>query len=201
MTALLYIHGFLSSPQSHKAQLTQDYLAQHHPEISFHAPALTAYPGKTHDELEAIVQAHLSEPLYLMGSSMGGFWATYLAEKYDLPAVLINPACEPLKLMPNYVGRSLRNYHTKERYRLEPHHLDELAAVDVAPIKRLQNYWLLAQTGDETLDYRKAVAKYQGCKQQIEEGGDHGFVAFERHLPASLSFFQDFYRNRTEHCV
>lgn len=188
MAALVYIHGFLSSPLSFKAQQTAQWLAQQHPEISFHCPQLPPYPAQTQLLLEALVESLLHEPVYLMGSSLGGFWATWLAEKYNLRAVLINPAVRPQDFMPAYLEVDLKSYHTDDSYRLCAHHIDEIIAVDIAP-SRLQNYWLLVQAGDETLDYRKAVQKYAGCKQTIEAGGDHAFQGFERFFADCMDFF------------
>jgi predicted esterase YcpF (UPF0227 family) len=189
MAALLYIHGFLSSPLSFKAQQTAHWLAEHHPDIEFHCPQLTPYPAHTQHLLELLVERLLPEPIYVMGSSLGGFWATWLAEKYNLRAVLINPAVRPQDFMPAYLEVDLKSYHTDDSYRLSAHHIDEIVAVDV-PVTRLQNYWLLVQTGDETLDYRQAVQKYQSCKQTIEEGGDHSFQGFERFLADCITFFK-----------
>ena len=124
-----------------------------------------------------------------MGSSLGGYWATWLAERYDLPAVLINPSVAPYEFMPAYLEVDLKSYHTDDSYRLEPRHIADMQAANV-PVLRPNNYWLLAQTGDEVLDYRAAVAKYQGCKQTIESGGDHAFVGFESHLPDLLSWLE-----------
>jgi predicted esterase YcpF (UPF0227 family) len=83
----------------------------------------------------------------------------------------------------------LKSYHTDDVYRLHAHHVDEIKTVDVQP-QRLDNYWLLVQTGDETLDYRQAVKKYAGCKQTVEEGGDHAFQGFERYLESGLEFLR-----------
>jgi len=113
MPALIYIHGFLSSPLSHKAQQVGEWLGESRPNIVYHCPMLSAYPGEVQNSLEQLVESLLPEPVYLMGSSMGGFWATYLAEKYDLPAVLINPAVKPTSLMPKYVGLPLKNYNRR----------------------------------------------------------------------------------------
>jgi uncharacterized protein len=187
MASLLYIHGFLSSPQSFKARQTQAWLAANHPEIAYHCPQLSPYPGQTQRELEHIVESLLPQPVYLMGSSLGGFWATWLAEKYDLRALLINPAVRPHHFMPRYTGQELKGYHTDDRYLLTATHVEEIKAVDV-PVNRHGNYWLLVQTGDETLDYRDAVQKYAGCKQTIEEGGDHSFQGFDRYLEPGLEF-------------
>lgn len=189
MAALLYIHGFLSSPLSLKAQQTAQWLAAVHPEIDFLCPQLTPYPAQTRDFLDSLVESRLSEPVYLMGSSLGGFWATWLAEKYNLRAVLINPAVRPQDFMPAYLEVDLKSYHTDDSYRLSAHHIDEAKAVDV-PVLHPHNYWLLVQTGDETLDYRRAVQKYHGCKQTIEEGGDHSFRGFERFLDDCMTFFK-----------
>lgn len=189
MSALIYIHGFLSSPLSHKAQQVQTWLAENRTDIDYHCPFLPPYPGQARDLLESLVES-LPGPVYLMGSSLGGFWATYLAEKYDLRAVLINPAVKPSMLMPEYVGVELQNYHTDDTYVLSEQHIDELRAVDTPQIQRLDNYWLMAQTGDETLDYRLAVEKYRGCKQLVEEGGDHAFQDFERWIGRTIDFLE-----------
>lgn len=187
MAALLYIHGFLSSPLSFKAQQTQAWLAANHPEIDYYCPQLSPYPNETQKGLEELVESLLPQPIYLMGSSLGGFWATWLAEKYNLRALLVNPAVNPQSFMPKYLGMELKSYHTDDTYLLQPHHIDEIIEVDIQP-KRLANYWLLVQTGDETLDYRNTVEKYAGCKQTIEEGGDHAFQGFERYLESGLAF-------------
>lgn len=190
MAALLYIHGFLSSPFSMKAQQVKHWLSGAHPDIAFHCPHLTPYPAQTQAGLVALVEQLLPEPVYLMGSSLGGFWATWLAERYNLRALLINPAVRPQSFMPAYLEVDLTGYHTDDSYRLSAGHIDEIIAADV-PVTRHANYWLLVQTGDETLDYRDAIAKYQGCRQTVEEGGDHSFLGFERYLEPALVFLRN----------
>lgn len=192
MSAIIYLHGFLSSPASTKAQVVKAYLHEHEPAISFHCPHLTPYPRQCQRELEALVEFLQPEPLWLMGSSLGGFWATWLAERHNLPAVLINPAVRPWTFMPEYLGVDLKGYHTDDSYRLDAGHIDEIRAVDCPLITRPDNYWLLVQTGDETLDYREAVEKYRLCRQTVETGGSHAFEDFERHLPAMVRFFREF---------
>lgn len=189
MAALLYVHGFLSSPLSFKARQTAAWLAMNYPDISFHCPQLPPYPAQTQHQLEQLVESLLPQPVYLMGSSLGGFWATWLAEKYNLHAVLINPAVRPQDFMPAYLEVDLKSYHTDDSYHLHAAHIDEIIAADV-PVTRKSNYWLLVQTGDETLDYRQAVQKYAGCKQTVEQGGDHAFQGFERYLQYCIEFFQ-----------
>lgn len=189
MPLLLYIHGFLSSPFSHKAQQVQAWLADNRPDIDYACPALTAYPDQALARLEALVEERLPEDIYLLGSSLGGFYATHLAEKYNLRSVLINPAVAPHRLISEYLDRDLKNYHTDEHYRLGSEHIDTLRALDRDRLQYPANFWLMVQTGDETLDYRQAVAKYRGCRQLVEEGGDHSFQNFDRWLPGILEFF------------
>lgn len=190
MSALIYIHGFLSSPRSLKALQVQAWLQAHRPDIRYECPFLTPYPGQVQRQLEALVQALQPQPVYLLGSSLGGYWATWLAEQFDLRAVLINPAVRPSMLMPEFLGATLQNYHTADTYQLTPAHIDEIRAVDTPQLQRPANYWVLLQSADETLDYRRAVAKYRACRQLVEAGGDHGFQGFERWLPAILDFFE-----------
>lgn len=191
MSLLLYIHGFLSSPASHKAQQVAGWLEQNKPGVDYACPALTAYPDEAVARLEAAVEQHLPRPVYLLGSSLGGYYATHLAEKYDLPAVLINPAVAPYRLIGDYLDKDLQNYHNQERYRLGHQHFEVLRALEIDRLQYPDNFWLMVQTGDETLDYRHAVEKYRGCRQLVEEGGDHSFQNFQRYLPNIFQFFVD----------
>lgn len=187
MATLLYIHGFNSSPQSHKARQTEAWLAAEHPEIGFRCPFLSAYPDIAMRELEAELAA-VSGPVYLMGSSMGGFYATWLAARRGARAVLINPAVRPW-LGRDYLLGPQANHHTGEIAVIEPRHLDALRAWEVDPLPRPQDLLVLLQTGDEVLDYRQAEDKYRVCRLVVEPGGDHGFQHFERHFSAIHEFF------------
>lgn len=196
MPILLYIHGFLSSPHSYKAQAMQQWLQRHRPDIEYHCPFLTPYPNACASTLESIVENTLErdDVIYLMGSSMGGFWATYLAERYDLPAVLINPAVDAVNLLPAYIDQPLKNYHNDDVYCLKADDLTALSRYDTALIQRYRNYWLFVQEGDETLDYRLAVRQYQHCRQTIEPNGDHSFQGFDRFHSAVIDFFENYYK-------
>ena len=190
MPALIYIHGFLSSPLSFKACQLQRWLAANHPEITYYCPQLTPYPEQTRRELELLVESLLPQPVYLMGSSLGGFWASWLVEKYNLRAILINPSVRPYDFMPQHLGKLLKSYHSEAVYCLNAQHIAEIKSAEVTP-RRKKNYWLLLQTGDETLDYRDAQEKYAACKQTIEEGGDHSFQGFERYFAPCLEFLSE----------
>lgn len=125
--------------------------------------------------------------LSLVGSSLGGFYATWLAEKYHCPAVLINPAVKPHELLKQYLGENT-NYYTAERWVLNESHIRQFSELYIEKITQPQRYLLMLQTGDQTLDYREAKEKYADCPCIIEQGGTHEFEGFERYLDKILSF-------------
>ncbi len=186
--ALIYIHGFNSSPASLKARQTDKWLSVHHPQVPFFCPQLSNQPDLAIQHLQALIE-QAGQPVGLVGSSMGGYYATWLAERYGLPAVLINPAVKPYELMQDYLGENA-NYHTGERYVLEQRHVEAVRQLEVSAPLNPSRYWVLLQTGDEVLDYRQAESRYIGCRMTIEPGGDHSFQHYERHLPAIFEFLQ-----------
>lgn len=184
---LFYIHGFNSSPQSAKARILGDAVADD-PRVQLHVPALPYDPGQSIAILKAEVEQCLPEPVGLVGSSMGGFYGTWLAEHYALPLVLVNPAIRPFELLRDYLGVN-ENVYTGERYEFTEQHIQELRQLDIPQVSQPERYLLLTQTADEVLDFRQGVAKFAHSKQIVEEGGSHGFDGFERHLPTLYSFF------------
>ncbi len=186
---LLYIHGFNSSPQSHKASALRGWLAQQHPQITCEIPYLKPYPAESIAQLEAIVERYLEkrELVGLMGSSLGGFYAAFLAEKYNLRAVLINPSARPFELLSKYIGEN-KNFYNDDHYLFEQKHVDELKTFYVPQHTHPENLLLMVQTGDEALDFREATAKYVSSQNIIEYGGDHGFQHFERWFTYTLRF-------------
>ena len=166
------------------------WLQANRPQMSFLCPFLTAYPDQTLATLELLVEQRGSKPLYLVGSSLGGFLATWLAEKYDLKAVLINPLVDLGLFKDTYINTPLKNYHTEDTYTLRETHIAVFKSVDVPVISRSENYLLMVQTGDDVLDYRLAVHKYAACRQVIESGGDHTFQHFETHILELMDFLE-----------
>ena len=191
MTALLYIHGFNSSPQSHKASIFKQWLAQQHPQINYEVPYLKPYPADAVAQLQVLVENYLAkkENIGLVGSSLGGFYAAYLAEKYSLRAVLVNPSVRPFELLGKYIGEN-KNFYNDDHYLFEQKHVDELKAFFVAKDSHPDNLLLMVQSGDEALDFKEATAKYVHSQNIIEYGGDHGFQNFERWLPYILQFLK-----------
>ena len=183
---IVYLHGFNSSPYSGKAMQLGEYLRSLGRGDEYACPALANSPSEAIAQVEARITHHVG-PVTLVGSSLGGFYATYLAEKHGLKAVLVNPAVHAHTLLRNALGPQT-NWHTGAQWVLTERHLAELAAIDVTRITLPERYLLLVQTGDEVLDYRDAVAYYAGSRHIVETGGDHGFSGFERHLQTIVDF-------------
>jgi len=187
---LLYIHGFNSSSESHKANVMAEFCQKHRPDIKVVKPQLPSFPQQASEFLQAIVEQYQDDyKIGLVGSSLGGYLSTWLNYHYGFKAVVVNPAVKPYELLVDYLGEQTNPY-TFETYYLENKHIDELKALEIVKLQNPQDFWLLQQTEDEVLDYRQAVHKYQGSKQTIEQGGDHSFVDFERYPQDILSFLE-----------
>ncbi|QYK04672.1 YqiA/YcfP family alpha/beta fold hydrolase [Shewanella zhangzhouensis] len=188
---LLYIHGFNSSPQSDKGVLSANFMAAHHAGVRLVQPQLPTDIEQAVALLCEITEEAKArgEPLRFIGSSLGGFFATYLAETYGGKAALINPAVSPYDLFEAFLGPQ-HNPYTGEDYLVLPSHREALKRYDVAAIANPDRFFVLLQTGDEVLDYRLALGKYHCCRLLIEPGGDHSFVGFERQLPDIAAFLE-----------
>lgn len=148
--------------------------------------ACPALPPLAADAIREIEKLAPDARTCFLGSSLGGFYATYLAEKHDARAVLVNPAIDPHVGLRAYLGPQ-SNLHTGEPYELTETHLREWQNLYVPRITP-RRYLLLVETGDEVLDYRRAVARYAGAEQVVVEGGDHSLQSFPRHLPRIVEF-------------
>ncbi len=185
---LLYIHGFNSSPLSHKAQVMAEYCKVHRPDIKVIVPRLPSYPSQAAEFLVQLVEEYKdTHQIGLVGSSLGGYLSTWLNHQYGFKAALVNPAVKPYELLVDYLGKQVNPY-TQEEYFLEEKHMEELLVLQVETLHSVDDLWLLQQEGDEVLDYRQAVDKYSACKQTIEKGGDHSFVNFERYPEQIIQF-------------
>lgn len=176
----LYLHGFLSGPNGGKAHQMADYMAERGLADHFHAPALPTDPLAAMIEIEAEIIDLDFEPFVLIGSSLGGYYATVLAEKWNAPAVLLNPAVRPWEFAEHFVGVHT-HYQTGERVVVRPDFvstLHDLAPEHVDP----RRYWLLACLGDEVLDTRRAADYYAGSRQTLLDGGSHAFEMFGDYL-------------------
>jgi uncharacterized protein len=183
----LYIHGFNSAPASIKARQLHTRLAALGRADEFACPALPPSPRDAMALLERVIAGRGDQPLVLVGSSLGGFYATWLAEHHDCRAVLVNPAITPHEGLVAWLGPQ-KNLYTGEAYELTRGHLAEMAALFVPRSTHPGRLFLMHTTGDELLDWRIAVARFAGSKQHIVEGSDHGFAEFEQHLDEVIAF-------------
>ena len=192
-TTIVYLHGFNSGTASAKAQQLGREIAALDPQSrpAYFVPQLHHRPATAMREVMAWVDAANAhsgnDRLTFVGSSLGGFYATYLAERYGAKAVLINPAIRPAKSLASYLGPQL-NPVTGEAHELTRDHFAELEAFNVVRVTQPHRYFLLVQSGDELLDWREAVAFYAGAWQSVQGGGDHAFQHFEKQIAPILRF-------------
>ncbi|WP_107851884.1 YqiA/YcfP family alpha/beta fold hydrolase [Oceanimonas marisflavi] len=188
MATLLYLHGFNSSPNSIKARLMHEHLEACRPDIELICPQLAATPAAAWEQIASICD-QLNTPFGVVGSSLGGFWATRVAEHYGVCAVVVNPAVNPHVLLADWLGEQVNPY-TNERYTLTGQHMAELAELRVSEPTCLDRIWLLQQQGDEVLDYREALDYYHFARTCIQKGGDHAFIGFDHYCAQIIRFLQ-----------
>jgi len=178
---IIYLHGFRSSSTSVKAQQLRHFITDRQLADQFWCEDLPTSPQKAIERVSEVIEKSAPRPL-IVGSSLGGYYATFLAEKYDLKAVLVNPACRAAELLEPWIGPH-RNLYTGEMFDLTREHIHELRRISVTPLDQPRRFWVLLETGDEVLDYREAVETYRGARLEIIEGGNHGLESFPRFVP------------------
>ena len=186
---LIYLHGFNSSPQTVKGRKLEAAAAALDIPPRVYVPTLHHRPALATRDVCAWVDENCPEraALTLVGSSLGGFYATWLAEKYGARAIVINPAVHPASTLLAYVGPQ-RNLHTGELWDLAAGHFTELEALSVARLTRMERYFLLTCSADELLDWRAAVRRYAGAWQCVVGGGNHGWEDIDAEIPSMLRF-------------
>lgn len=184
---ILYLHGFRSSPNSRKALQIRAALAARGQADDYVCPQLPASPRQAIDLAQAACRLEDPARLVIIGSSLGGYYATWLAEHSGCRAVLLNPAVTPYEDLKAHLGRQ-PVYFSEASIDMKPEYLDELLALDTPRITQPARYFLLAATGDEVIDWRTMVAKYAGCRQRVIDGSDHQIADFATYLPEVLGF-------------
>ncbi|MFL0810855.1 MAG: DNA repair protein RadA [Agarilytica sp.] len=191
MATVIYIHGFLSSPLSKKAQVTKAWLAENYSKVRYLCPQLSSYPSEAKAQLESTIKGCEGEKVFAIGSSLGGYWATHFVEAGLIEkAVLVNPAVSPASRFPEFIDVDLKSYYSDTVYRLSQSDVENFKEFDCEKLQAPEKYWLLVQTEDETLDYRLAVEKYKACEQTVEDGGNHSFEGYDRFLQGIAEFFE-----------
>ncbi|WP_316653814.1 YqiA/YcfP family alpha/beta fold hydrolase [Ralstonia condita] len=188
--SIVYLHGFRSSPRSFKAQLLGRRMASIGLQDHYVCPMLPVSPREAMNEVETLLadlRGRCGAPPVLIGSSLGGYYATWLAERHGLRAALLNPATHPERDLAKYVGEQPL-WHGGGTIRVEPHHLDELRALAVPVTTQPGRYYLLAATDDEVLDYREMLAHFPGANTRVIDGGDHGISDFAQYIDEVLVF-------------
>lgn len=184
---ILYLHGFRSSPQSFKARILAQRMQALGRSSEYQCPQLPASPREAIALARDIAGGAKPGELSLVGSSLGGYYATHLAEALGCRAVLLNPAVQPPRDLEKYVGVTTA-YHSSERFEFKREYIDELKSLAVGKISLPGRYFLIAATGDEVLDWQEMVAHYPGARHIVIDGSDHGISEFEAYADRVLQF-------------
>jgi predicted esterase YcpF (UPF0227 family) len=188
VTHLLYLHGFRSSPQSQKAHTMHQVMVQQHPEVVWWCPQLPPSPKAAMALLINGIADWPHESTAVMGSSLGGFYATHLAALIGCRAVLLNPAVNPARDLAHYIGEQTSWHDAQERFFFRPEFVQELRDQTSTAVLHPDRTLAIIAKGDEVLDWREMQARYPGARIRLLEGGDHALSNFEAHLPEILAF-------------
>jgi predicted esterase YcpF (UPF0227 family) len=186
---LLYLHGFRSSPQSTKARRIAAWVGAERPEVQWWCPQLPPSPRAAMAMVCGATDARPADSLAVIGSSLGGFYATALAERRGCRAVLLNPAVDPARDLTHFIGENRAWHDPQQRLDFRAEYIDELRALAAAPT-RPERYLAIVAKGDEVLDWREMAARYAGAHIELLEGGDHALTDFDEHLPAVMRFLE-----------
>lgn len=187
-THLLYLHGFRSSPLSAKAQKMARYVAAHHPAVVWWCPQLPPSPQAAMQMVMRGIAGWPRESMAVVGSSLGGFYATHVAESCGCKAVLLNPAVNPARDLAKYIGEQTAWHDPNERFFFDPGFVEEFRALQQGPPGQPDHYFSVIAKGDEVLDWREMTGRYPGTRIKLLEGGDHALSDFDKHLQEIVQF-------------
>lgn len=191
-THLLYLHGFRSSPHSAKARKMAEILKSRYPAVTWWCPQLPPSPSAAMRGLIEQVSAWPDSPgfesMAVIGSSLGGFYATWIAEKQGCKAVLLNPAVDPARDLERHIGPQTVWQNPDESFFFKAEYVDQLRVLVAGPLAVPSRYLAVIAKGDEVLDWREMTARYAGANIRLPEGGDHGLTDFDAQVPAILDF-------------
>jgi len=188
VTHLLYLHGFRSSPLSAKAVKMAAAVQALHPAVHWWCPQLPPSPRQAMAMLMAGIAGWPQGSMAVVGSSLGGFYATWIAARTGCPAVLLNPAVHPARDLASHIGEQSAWHSPQETFFFQPEFVQELRDLDAGTLSRPERFYTLIAKGDELLDWREMSARYAGSQGQLLEGGDHALSDFDAHLAGVLRF-------------
>jgi uncharacterized protein len=188
ITHLLYLHGFRSSPKSFKARFMADWLQRHRPEVQWWCPQLPPSPRESMDLVFTEISRWPTERMAVMGSSLGGFYATVVAEKTGCRAVLLNPAINPARDLAGYIGELTSFHDPDDAFYFKAEYVTQLRLLTPRAITRPERYLPVIAKGDEVLDWREMSGRYDSSPMRLIDGSDHALSDFDEHLPAILAF-------------
>jgi uncharacterized protein len=188
LTHILYLHGFRSSPLSTKAQMVRRWLAEHRPEVHYWCPQLPPSPREAMQLVFDGVAAWPRDTMAVMGSSLGGFYASVVAEALGCRAVVLNPAVDPARDLAHHIGEQTTWQRPEEQFFFRAEYVDELRALAPATLTRPERYAAVIAKGDEVLDWREMTTRHAGAHTLLLEGSDHGLSDFPEQLPFVLRF-------------
>ena len=188
-THLLYLHGFRSSPNSTKAKMMRDRLSVQRPGLTLWCPQLPPSPRAAMTLVKRGIASWPHESMAVVGSSLGGFYAAWVAERTGCRAALLNPAIFPARDLAGYIGEQSAWHSPDEKFYFRPEFVDELQALSCPSITRPDRYYALIAKGDEVLDWREMTAHYADAHVRLLEGSDHALSDFAEHIEEVLGFF------------
>lgn len=189
-THLLYLHGFRSSPRSFKAQRMAAAVRERHPAVTWLCPQLPPSPRQAAEELRQAIAGWPRERMAVVGSSLGGFYATWVAEETGCRAVLLNPAVDPARDLARHIGDQTSWHDPSEHFHFAPEYVGELRALQRGPVRHPERYFAVIAKGDEVLDWREMTGRYPGVRTKLLEAGDHALSDFDEHLEEVLAFLR-----------
>ena len=188
VTHLLYLHGFRSSPKSFKAQKMAARVQALHPTVTWWCPQLPPSPAAAMRMVAEGIAAWPRERMAVVGSSLGGFYATWVAERQGCKAVLLNPAVNPARDLAKYIGEQTAFHDPTQHFDFAPQFVDELHALASGPVADPSRYFAVIAKGDEVLDWREMTGRYPGALIELLEGSDHALSDFDQQIDAVFDF-------------
>ena len=185
-THLLYLHGFRSSPQSAKARRMAHHIAEHHPQLTWHCPQLPPSPQQAMQQVTQAIADWPGQRMAVVGSSLGGVYATWVAQRRGCRAVLLNPAVYPARDLEKYIGSQTQYHAPEDSFYFRPEYIQELQALETGALQTPAQFMTVIAKGDEVLNWREMAARYQSSQCLLLEGGDHALSNFDSLLPAVL---------------